>query len=236
MLRLCARVIVLAVMLVGLPTAHAAEFKVEWVNPEHTGASLTIKGVLEHKDIDSFRAVAKELAHAREVMVKLDSPGGAISVASVIGETVHGEGWHTFVHSKVTCASACAFIWLAGKARWYEGTAHIGFHGTREPGSWERSQRGDAFITNYLKRIKVPDDIIAFALAAPPTEIRWLSEATIKALALEVINKDEWDRMWIAIAKSLPAVLKDGPDACHLGDQIVRCSPDYDPNYKAPAR
>jgi hypothetical protein len=49
-------------MLVGLPTAQAAEFKVEWVNPEHTGASLTIKGVLEHKDIDSFRAIAKEFA------------------------------------------------------------------------------------------------------------------------------------------------------------------------------
>jgi hypothetical protein len=65
----------------------------------------------------------------------------------------------------------------------------------------------------------------------PPTEIRWLSEATIKELALEVINKDEWDRMWIAITKSLP-VLKEGPDACHQGDRIVLCSPDYDPNYK----
>src|SRR5262249_50706369 len=111
--------------------AQAAEFKVEWVNLEHTGARLTIKGDLEPKDINSFRAVAKELAYAREVMVELDSPGGVISVASVIGETVHGEGWYTFVHDRVTCASACAFIWLAGKMRWYEGTAHIGFHGTR---------------------------------------------------------------------------------------------------------
>jgi hypothetical protein len=212
--------------------AQAAEFKVEWVNPEHTGASLTIKGNLERKDTDSFRAVAKELAYAREVMVELDSPGGDISVSSVIGETVHGEGWHTFVHDKVTCASACAFIWLAGKTRWYEGTAHIGFHGTREVRSWERSQRGDAFVTNYLKRIKVPDNIIAFALAAPPTEIRWLSEEAIKELALKVINKEEWDRMWIAITKSLPPVPKEGPDACHFGDQLVSCSPDYDPNYK----
>ena len=62
MLRHCSCAIALAVMLVGLPTAQAAEFKVEWVNPEHTGASLTIKGVLEHKDIDSFRAIAKEFA------------------------------------------------------------------------------------------------------------------------------------------------------------------------------
>jgi hypothetical protein len=44
--------------------AQAAEFNVEWVDPKHTGARLTIKGELELKDIGSFRAVAKELAYA----------------------------------------------------------------------------------------------------------------------------------------------------------------------------
>jgi hypothetical protein len=183
--------------------AHAAEFEVEWVNPEHTGAYLTIKGNLVLEDLSSFRAIAGELAHAREVAVKLDSPGGMVATAIEIGTTIHVYGWHTAVFNKATCASACAFIWLAGKTRWYEGTVHIGFHGSREAGSWERSARGDAFITSYLKSIEVPDNIIAFALAAPPTGMSWLSEATVESLALKAINKDDWDRMWNAIGNRL---------------------------------
>jgi hypothetical protein len=49
-----------------------------------------------------------------------------------------------------------------------------------------------------LKHINVPDHIIAYALAAPPTEMRWLSKADIKALALtkpDNIDKDEFDRL-----------------------------------------
>jgi hypothetical protein len=169
--------------------AHAAEFKIEQ-QPANT-AILQVRGVIKHNDIDAVWGVINRLASAHKVLVDLDSGGGYLFPAATLGSFIYARGWDTVVWSGATCTSACAYIWLAGKTRWYARGANIGFHGSCDctletpVHLRRRSAQGDIHLTAYMKEIGIPANVIAWALSLPPTDMLQLSEFEMGNLPLE---------------------------------------------------
>ena len=66
---------------------------------------------------------------ADHTYVSLVSDGGNSITGGSIGDIIRVRGVNTYVPSNATCASICAFIWLAGRAKFAANSAHVGFHG-----------------------------------------------------------------------------------------------------------
>jgi hypothetical protein len=64
----------------------------------------------------------------KQMIVTLISNGGSMKPAWQIADQIRKRGMSTFVPGDRTCASACAFIWLAGRPRTVGDTPQIGFH------------------------------------------------------------------------------------------------------------
>jgi hypothetical protein len=57
------------------------------------------------------------------------SDGGNSITGGSIGDIIRIRGMNTYVGPNASCASICAFIWLAGRAKFASNSAHVGFHG-----------------------------------------------------------------------------------------------------------
>jgi hypothetical protein len=180
------RIFTIALCTLWWATANAADYKVEWINPQHTIAELTITGEILRTDGIVWANAANEAVRARAVTVKLDSLGGDVVLAQHVGLFIHARGWDTLVPDNVSCVSACALIWLAGKTLWWENHSHIGFHRSRRPDG-KSLPSGDKHVIDYLKLIGMSDAVIAYALSVPPTGMRWLTDKDAKTLQLNTI-------------------------------------------------
>src|SRR5271165_3523387 len=74
-------------------------------------AIIVISGEIAVNDDDEFVLRTKDIRNAG---VALSSLGGSLTAGLVIGEQIHKKGFQTVVLSGDTCASSCAFAWLAG--------------------------------------------------------------------------------------------------------------------------
>jgi hypothetical protein len=77
-------------------------------------AIVSIAGEIMASDGPEFVARTQDIRNAR---VDLQGPGGSLAALIVIGEKVHEKGFRTHVPANSICASACAYIWIAGSVR-----------------------------------------------------------------------------------------------------------------------
>jgi len=121
-------------------------------------------------------------------VVILNSFGGSLLDGLDIGEFVKESGYTTFVRSGDKCASACAYIWVAGSTQYYpkEGKASIGFHGSymarlnkdgsiNEKVKPEADPGGNAIIGAYLHQLGFNFKTISALASAGPSEMFWLT-------------------------------------------------------------
>ena len=103
---------------------------------------VDVTGDLEAGDDKTFVAKVGRPAEPEKVIVTLMSNGGQFLPAIVIGDFIRLTGMATYVPADKTCASACAFVWLAGAQRMVGGgtKAHIGFHGVYTFGTVRRTE------------------------------------------------------------------------------------------------
>jgi hypothetical protein len=110
----------------------------------------------------------------------LDSPGGVLYDALVIGAEIHEQGYLTGVPHDATCASACGDIWLAGKVRYVSETASVGFHSASthdvKTGRYlGESKNGNQAQATYYRRIGLPEKPIRHLLAPKSNDMAWLT-------------------------------------------------------------
>ena len=79
---------------------------------------------IEDGDIFDFRRALRK--HPSISAVVLDSEGGLVSEALLIAGVVSDRGMTTYVPTDALCASACSFIYFAGKSRLVKGA--LGVH------------------------------------------------------------------------------------------------------------
>jgi hypothetical protein len=119
-----ARASVFAAIGIGLVAAPADAAEITVNSPDQDGREFVdIVGDIEAGDDKTFRKKVGVLADPEKVVVTLTSDGGDFVTAFLVGDHIRLTGMTTFVPAGKTCASACAFVWLAGRPRTF-GSAH----------------------------------------------------------------------------------------------------------------
>lgn len=115
---------------------------------ENPGCAIVLTGTIEQGDFARLRDAARdrgllkpadtgEPSNPQDQAVCLDSPGGSYVEGRLIAGLVHEFGITTRVPSQAECLSACAFIFMAGRAhgaetdgpsRFLNVRAKLGFH------------------------------------------------------------------------------------------------------------
>ncbi len=111
----------------------------------------------------------------------LDSPGGAILAALEIAAITADKGLETVIPANATCASACAFVFLAGRERFAEGRLGVHqFYAVEDGVELGSVTRGEtqslaATIIKYLDSFKAPSAVYIRMLGTPPDGMYWFS-------------------------------------------------------------
>jgi hypothetical protein len=148
---------------------------------------ISIRGEITNADGDRFSTTASQYSNA---LVEMDSPGGSLLSSMQIGTIIRLRAFNTLVRNGSTCASACAYAWLAGIERFAEPEAKIGFHAAYvvNQGVAKETGVGNALLGSYLSRIALSDAAIVYFTSAAPQEMNWLTGQTANRLGLNLQN------------------------------------------------
>jgi hypothetical protein len=170
----------LAVTLLVPPAAQAAEMT---LRKDKTGRPMVvINGDIEFGDFEKFIKVAGKLPPG--TIVGLNSEGGAAIDALEIGHVVRHKRFLTVAGS--VCASACAFIWLAGVDRGAFEDSLIGFHNAYDGATGQATGAGNAVVGAYLTKLGFSYKTIIFMTDAKSDEMAWLNFEKAKELGIKV--------------------------------------------------
>ena len=232
--------LVLACLLLAAP-ARAQEdvtYYGPFVSDPRYPAVLILSGEIGLSGTRDFRDA---LLEDQVFTLVLNSPGGAILPALEIAAIVRDKGIETVIPEGATCASACAFIFLAGQPRYAAG--RLGVHQFYAPedgvelGSVTREETQDlaGTIIKYLDSFETPSAVYIRMLGTPPDQMYWFSPqelvdegiATGPLTAFPVIAFDGYD------APDPPFVPAPQPE--ETATETVAPEPEPDPE-PAPAR
>jgi hypothetical protein len=189
------------ICLAPLRTAHGAEISAFRYYSSSDGCGgarncfiITIDGPIEPGDHKKFRETIRNdnITHA---LVDLSSNGGVAIEGLGIGYAIKELGFSTRVMTVDTCASACAFIWLAGRERYLNG--NVGFHTayvvnaiTREIIKDASGQpvRNNQNIEAYYKHLGLSDLAIHWLISPGPYEIIWMDARLASDIGVSVIS------------------------------------------------
>jgi ATP-dependent protease ClpP protease subunit len=152
-----------------------------------TGLGIEIQGKVDRGDGDKFAAYYADLAAKTGkslISVTLDSPGGAMADALKIASIVETTGATTRVRGG-TCASACFYIWAAGKRRLADANSRLGVHTPvflmRERTEDVRSQERETTVklAGLLRALHVPDQIVQAMQTTEWPATHWLTKAEV---------------------------------------------------------
>jgi len=175
---------------VALPS-NAATFK---FTAFPNGFGIGIDGKVDRGDGEKFVAYYNDLAAQTGkslIWITLDSPGGNMGDALKIASIIETTGATTQVRGG-TCASACFFMWAAGKRRLADPNSRLGVHTPvvfmRERTLEMRSQERDATVklAALLRLLHVPDQIVQEMQATQWPATHWLTKAEVSKAILNV--------------------------------------------------
>jgi hypothetical protein len=99
------------------------------ISPHIEGDTLIIEGRIDSHIYDYIQYEAPRVAAVR--VIELNSLGGNVEWALEIGRRIKELGKTTLLRSQHYCASACAFVFAAGRERVAAEDTWIGIHGAR---------------------------------------------------------------------------------------------------------
>jgi hypothetical protein len=158
---------------------------------------VEIEGKIELYDNIAFENAVRSPG---QFIVYLNSPGGNLQAALLIGHLIHERGYITVAKKNIwwgmrcpngqdrngcldICASACAAIWLAGKQRFVEPGVHLGFHASSLNG--QPSNDGDQIVREYYRDLSIRNDTIEALLSYGPNSMIWMTREMTEALGVK---------------------------------------------------
>ncbi len=158
--------------LFGLLTSSISDAQAEQVNLNASSASgnvivfedlpntAWILGAIEPGDYFDFRRIVRR--NNIETVV-LDSPGGVVDEGLQIAAMIHDQGLSTFIPENALCASACAFLYFAGKERVAEGALGVHqFYSGDDEGSVSSTQFTVSEIVGFLNEFDTPPMVFEY--------------------------------------------------------------------------
>jgi len=156
--------------------------------------TINLNGEIIDGDFETFERLVSENKVRK---ISLSSPGGKLIEGLKMGEIIHGGNFDTVVPRTAMCASACALMWAAGKNKYIDKEAKIGFHSAsvRTQSGPQVSQEGNKFITSYLLSVGLPIYTAIYATRAAPNDMQWLQPSDGKRIGLHFQYVDEKDNV-----------------------------------------
>lgn len=155
---------------------------------------LTAQGRIEAGDDDRLRQAIR--AHpGREVVLALDSEGGAILPALEMAEIVARFRIPVIVGQNAMCASACFLVFAASPDRMADETARIGVHSA----SLHAQENATTMaLTTAMARVAstygVPHAIVGRLVTTPPDEMAWLTSAELRTMRVAILQPGDQRR------------------------------------------
>lgn len=151
-------------------------------------AGVSLRGIISPGD---GARIEGELRAAAPAFVTLDSPGGSVSDALIIGRALRGLNSSTRLNANAICLSACPYIFVGGIQRQVDESSRFGVHqhsfgeSTVLPAflATEDIQRGQAEVLDHLVEMGIDLRIMGPAMATPADEIYILTPTEL----------DEWN-------------------------------------------
>lgn len=187
MLRLLSIIILASTF--GVLAAIAADFEKIDIPDDSYPDFIHIKGGIELGDGDRFLDL---IGGSKKVTVVLESPGGNVKDALMIGAEIRLRNFATMVAADKGCYSACALIWVAGNRRYMSPTSEIGFHAAFRDVGGESVVSGmaNAEIGSYLTHLGLRVEAIRYFTFAGPNEFLLLSPPDARALGIDIYELD----------------------------------------------
>jgi hypothetical protein len=132
---------------------------------------VVINGDIQFGDHDKFVRVAGRSPPS--TIIALNSEGGVLIDALQIGHDIRNKRFWTVAGS--VCASACAYIWLAGIERGAFDDSQIGFHNVYNADTNEATGAGNAVLGAYLTKLGFSYNTIIYMTSAKAAEMEWFS-------------------------------------------------------------
>jgi hypothetical protein len=181
-----APVSVVAAIGIGLVAGPSEAAEITVNNPDQDGrVFVDIVGDIEAGDDKTFHKKVGVLSDPEKVVVTLTSDGGQFVTAFLVGDHIRLTGMTTFVPAGKTCASACAFVWLAGRPRTFGGGARIGFHGVYDARSGQQLGLPNALLGTYLGYLGFGYDAVIWMVSAQPKAMHWLTAESAKKYGID---------------------------------------------------
>lgn len=167
--------------------------------PPCTIYQIAITGIIDKRTVEDFDKATKDsrivkTAELFAPMVVLDTPGGSVTEAMLIGQMIRRSNFMTGVFENAQCSSACVLILAAGVSR----TASFGKVGIHRPHFDEaafaqltqdqaRVKYDDMAngVRQYLLQMGMSDNLYAAMLRVPSDQIELLSVKSIRDFGLE---------------------------------------------------
>lgn len=170
------------------PTA-AMEFTVNAERPHRT--VIFGEGLIEKGDAARFRHLVRQQS-GREVVLVVNSAGGALLEGGEIAEWVARWRIPVMVAARRGCASACFLILAASPERMAFRSSRIGVHSASS--SLSSGETLDTLaVTTLMARAAgsfgVPQSVIGRMVTTGPGDMAWLSEADLRAMRVEVFEE-----------------------------------------------
>jgi len=168
--------------------ANAANISVEVAASTDKVNVVFISGDIVKGDYEKFIKATKSITNNKSVVLLLDGPGGLLIEAMDIGLEVNKRKYITLAHKGV-CASACAYIWLAGERSIIDvdSNAKVGFHApfyVDKFGNKKSDNSASAILGGYLREIGAGYSVISYTTSVDGDSIRWLTESHAKEIGL----------------------------------------------------
>jgi hypothetical protein len=188
------KLFVTSMMLAGI--ANAAKIETFVASTTDSNNAIHISGEIVKGDYARFINATQSIDNNKPVLVLLEGPGGVLTEAMDIGLEINRKKYDTVAWNGV-CASACAYIWLAGQRSIIDldRNAKVGFHAPYYQdkfGNKKNSNVGSALLGGYLKELGAGYGVIAYATSVEGSSVRWLTETSAKdiGLTVEFFRKD----------------------------------------------
>jgi hypothetical protein len=143
---------------------------------------IFLQGPIEDDAPAAFVRALRERPAA--TVLGLVSDGGLVDPAMLVAREVRRRGLATLVPPGAVCASACAFIFLAGTERVALG--QLGVHQiSNDDNDLVAGQTALADVFRTLREFGVSDDVVAAMLATPPDEVHFFTQDELTSWGIE---------------------------------------------------
>jgi ATP-dependent protease ClpP protease subunit len=156
--------------------AEAATIRVTTISEldAHPIKAIAIEGEIKEGDDIAFYNVIS--FHPDIKLIALNSMGGALESAFGIATAIEDYKLNTFATS--LCASACTLMWLAGKQRYANANAWIGFHSSQNGLTGKASSYWNGILAAYYEEHGLKNAIKL--VNTPPNSMSWINSANAR--------------------------------------------------------